>query len=492
MKKSFLLILASLFAIFALAGCAEESKNDTPAADTVPADLAGTYEVKFFGSQVTNAKSDSPTFASSADAVYVSNDCTSAQALYPNIVNVAGSLKNQCTESANLLDGKVVITVENGNLNITSRMQMEGGALTMSPADKYQYTIYNQASSLSGKGVKGWNYDAANNTPSADSKEYPESPFTISQLDNDSIRIDLTLVGKSVSVSAGIGDLQLSGTVDAKTTIILEKVSDNTTALENNIQAEFTQSNTDTENPDTENPDTENPGTETPDTENPEEPTTPPTVVPITFEQVQTLMGLTGSQEILFFYTDGAGSMPLSNDCSKLEFYSITTPTNTNCTPVTMNGYGNINFNMSTFNLTAKLQMTNAMLAYSSNNQYSYMELTPNVMFQISSQTFFSGDSNSAYSRDLSAENTANVESYKIELLSDNTIKVTFVTSVTSPMPLTTNVVFIMKKIETLPEGYDLDQNKLFPAPQISGEITEINTASDSETGEQTGSTETI
>ena len=31
MKKSFLLILASLFAIFALAGCADESKNDTPA-----------------------------------------------------------------------------------------------------------------------------------------------------------------------------------------------------------------------------------------------------------------------------------------------------------------------------------------------------------------------------------------------------------------------------------------------------------------------------
>ena len=150
-----------------------------------------------------------------------------------------------------------------------------------------------------------------------------------------------------------------------------------------------------------------------------------------------------------------------------------------------------VNFNMSTFNLTAKLQMTNAMLAYSSNNQYSYMELTPNVMSQIFSQTYFSGTNENSYSRDLLADNTANVESYKIELLSDNTIKVTFVTSVTSPMPLTTNVVFVMKKIETLPEGYDLDQNKLFPAPQITGEITTIQ-ASDSETGEQTGSTETI
>lgn len=255
MKKSFLLILASLFAIFALAGCADDSKNDTPVVTgTVPTDLAGTYNVTFFGSQVTNPQGFSmggQDMSAITSLYYISNDCNGAKELYPDIVDTtgesagtAGMAQNWCDPNgtqSTILDGKAVITIDNGVMNITSRMQMEGGALTMSPADKYQYTIYNETADLTnfkGTGVTGWNYDAANNAPSANSTEYPESPFQVSKLDNGSIRIDMTLVGKNVNVLNGM----MSGTVDAKTTVILEKVSNDTTALENALQAEFTPS----------------------------------------------------------------------------------------------------------------------------------------------------------------------------------------------------------------------------------------------------------
>lgn len=236
MKKSLLLVLASLFAIFALAGCAEDSNNDNggvtppPTHGTVPSELAGTYEVLFFGSQVTNVR-DAGALGYMADMFYISNDCAKAKELYPDVIGA--NSKNNCTTEgqSTLLDGKVVIAVDNGNMNITSRMQMEGGTVDMSISDKYQYTIYNTAASLEGKGVTGWNYDDVKNTPSAASTKFPESPFKVTKLDDGSIRIDMTLVGKVVT---GIA------TVDAKNTIILKKVNDDTTALANDIQKPFT------------------------------------------------------------------------------------------------------------------------------------------------------------------------------------------------------------------------------------------------------------
>ena len=118
-------------------------------------------------------------------------------------------------------------------MTITSRMQMEGGAVDLSEADKYQYTIYNVASTTSGTGVTGWNYDVANNAPSAAATDFPNSPFTVTQLEDGSVRIDMTLVGKTVTTMVG------ALTVDAKNTIILKKVDDTTDALENTIQAVF-------------------------------------------------------------------------------------------------------------------------------------------------------------------------------------------------------------------------------------------------------------
>ena len=241
MKKSLLLILASLFAIFALAGCAEEEKNDTPAPIpntpvdlTKPETLNGNYEVTFFGSQVTNVRDADPFVGSMANLFYISNNCDKAKELYPDVIGANG--KNNCTAEgqSTLLDGKVVITVANNEMNIASRMQMEGGSVEMSQVDKYQFTKYyktNDLTTFSGTGVTGWNYDDVNNTPSAASTEFPESPYTVSKLADGSIRIDMTLVGKVVT---GIA------TVDAKNTIILKKVNDDTTALANAIQKPFT------------------------------------------------------------------------------------------------------------------------------------------------------------------------------------------------------------------------------------------------------------
>ena len=377
MKKSLLLILASFFAVFALAGCADDSNNDTPAVTGVtntPVDLAnpgtlnGNYKVVFFGSQVTNPRNFTmPGLESYANLVYVSNDCAKAEELYPTIVNQTPGV-NQCTteQQVTILDGSVVMTVVNGNLNISSRMQMEGGSIELSPSDKYQYTIYNETTDLTnfqGTGVTGWNYDAANNAPSATSTSYPESSFTISKLDNGSIRIDMTLVGKTVDMSSMIPGI--SGTVDAVNTIILEKVNDDTTALENKIQVEFGQSN--------------------PGTDNPED--TTPTVTPADITKPETLNGkyevtffgtqVTNVQSSNAFLAGMADLFYISNDCVKAqELYPniVNQGTKNQCTtPVTMlDGSVVMTVENGNLNITSRMQMDGSALEMSPSDKYQY------------------------------------------------------------------------------------------------------------------------
>lgn len=246
MKKSFLFLLISIMTVFLIAGCAEDTTtggdttppSNTPVDPAKPETLNGTYEVTFFGSQVTNIRDKQNEFmAGMADMFYISNDCTKAKELYPNVIGASG--KNNCTAEgqSTLLDGSVLITVSATDMNITSRMQMEGGTVEMSATDKYQYTVYNKTSDLTnftGKGVKGWNYDDVNNKPSAASTDFPESPYTVTINEDGTVRIDMTLVGKIVT---GIA------TVDAKNTIILKKVNDDTTPLDNAIVKPFTPKN---------------------------------------------------------------------------------------------------------------------------------------------------------------------------------------------------------------------------------------------------------
>lgn len=122
MKKSLLLILASLFAIFALAGCAEDSNNDnggtTPPAPTpspLPADiitLEGTYNIDFF-------------YTDGGSAAVVTTDCT-------KVTEYVGSTAKQCANAAtDTVDytGRLTFDVlSDSSVKIISKIQMSGGA----------------------------------------------------------------------------------------------------------------------------------------------------------------------------------------------------------------------------------------------------------------------------------------------------------------------------------------------------------------------------
>lgn len=231
--KKFLFTVLVFLNVFMIAGCSDSNDDNGVA---FPADLLGTYNVTFFGTQVTNVRdydASASTIANMADLLYVSNDCAKAKELYPDIIDSNNGMKNQCpTEgsdgntakgTAELLDGIVVMNNVSGQLGITSRVQLGGQIMDQfAPADKYQYTEYYPTSDFvnyEGKGVKGWNYDSANNKPSETSSEFPESPYKITKQDDGSLRIDMTLVGKKVN-AMGV-DL----TVDAVTTVIMTKAS---------------------------------------------------------------------------------------------------------------------------------------------------------------------------------------------------------------------------------------------------------------------------
>lgn len=241
--KKFLFTVLVFLNVFMIAGCSDSNDDNGVA---FPADLLGTYNVTFFGTQVTNVRdydASASTIANMADLLYVSNDCAKAKELYPDIIDSNNGMKNQCpTEgsdgntakgTAELLDGIVVMNNVSGQLGITSRVQLGGQIMDQfAPADKYQYTEYYPTSDFvnyEGKGVKGWNYDSANNKPSETSSEFPESPYKITKQDDGSLRIDMTLVGKKVN-AMGV-DL----TVDAVTTVIMTKASDSTEQLPNEI-----------------------------------------------------------------------------------------------------------------------------------------------------------------------------------------------------------------------------------------------------------------
>lgn len=254
--KKFLFTVLVFLNVFMIAGCSDSNDDNGGGGNGVafPADLLGTYNVTFFGTQVTNVRdydASASTIANMADLLYVSNDCAKAKELYPDIIGSNNGMENQCpTEgsdgntakgTAELLDGVVVMNNVSGQLGITSRVQLGGKRMDeLAPADKYQYTEYYPTSDFlnyEGKGVKGWHYDSANNKPSETSSEFPESPYKITKQDDGSLRIDMTLVGKKVNVK--FGELSVDLTVDAVTTVIMTKASDSTEQLANEIQKPF-------------------------------------------------------------------------------------------------------------------------------------------------------------------------------------------------------------------------------------------------------------
>lgn len=143
MKKSLLLILASLFAVFALAGCAEDSKNNnggttpTPSPSPLPADIStlkGTYNIDFF-------------YTDGGGAAVVTTDCT-------KVTEYVGSSAKQCKDAAKETvehTGRLTFDVlADGSVKIISKIQMAGGAFENNPLGiiaknsgaNYNYTEY--------------------------------------------------------------------------------------------------------------------------------------------------------------------------------------------------------------------------------------------------------------------------------------------------------------------------------------------------------------
>lgn len=131
MKKSLLLILASLFAIFALAGCAEEEALIQPTLSNVSS-LNGTYDIEFFYVNAVIAA--------------LTTDCSK--------VEEYASGETQCRDNATdsvQHYGQATITVNpDGSVKVFSKIQINGGVFDQTEglinqvaADKrYNFTEY--------------------------------------------------------------------------------------------------------------------------------------------------------------------------------------------------------------------------------------------------------------------------------------------------------------------------------------------------------------
>ena len=144
MKKSLLLILASLFTVFALTGCADEEKNDTPVI-TQPTlsdlkSLQGTYDIEFFYTYATVAT--------------LTNDCSKLQEYVGSKFQEYVGSDAKCSNIANQRDsemqGKGSIAVSNDSVKIITKVQLDGGGFNNpmvaqvedAKKQKYNYTVY--------------------------------------------------------------------------------------------------------------------------------------------------------------------------------------------------------------------------------------------------------------------------------------------------------------------------------------------------------------
>ena len=187
-----------------------------------------------------------------------------------------------------------------------------------------------------------------------------------------------------------------------------------------------------------------------------------------------------GYYKVRFYYNDGAGVMPLSSDCNKVEEYAGYKDVNCiqGINNVEMNGYAKVNLDdaMAYIHIDYKLQMTNEYLKNSIDNssyfgalkgmQYNYIDFNPMPVTAISN----TGLNNNEYSVkgytiiDLLDNITDKDAEYIFELLPDKTFKNTITSNGIFGI---TKTIMILKKIKKLPQGYNMDINTLFPEPVI-------------------------
>lgn len=223
MKKSLLLILASLFAIFALAGCAEE-ENDAPALiqPTLSnvSSLNGTYDIEFFYVNAVIAA--------------LTTDCSK--------VEEYASGETQCRDNATdsvQHYGQATITVNpDGSVKVFSKIQINGGVFDQTEgvgslinqvaADKrYNFTEYKTipASAITATAV---NDSTVTGTYGRSADKLVEETKSVNNTFTFTVEPDGTVVNVLTDVTV----------MPANTIVRMKKVSNDVIALDPNTAYE--------------------------------------------------------------------------------------------------------------------------------------------------------------------------------------------------------------------------------------------------------------
>lgn len=239
MKKIFLLLSIAVI-LFLFTGCAEEKSSlntDSLPVDNIPEEfknLAGTYNIIFFGSELTNLNDAmNIDLFETYNNYYISNNCQKAQELFPDVINKNG--KNKCDEvtQLNLLTNKAVIYIFDNQISFKAKLQAEGSITDKYLTYKYQYITSAPSNSLNGNEIKEYYYD--NNNISDTAYEHSDNNYVITKLNDKTIQIDIFYYRKNIKLDTIFNNIN----VDTKNTYILEKLDNNTIELINNNDYPF-------------------------------------------------------------------------------------------------------------------------------------------------------------------------------------------------------------------------------------------------------------
>lgn len=239
MKKTLLIFSITVF-LFILTGCAEEKSSlntDSLPVDNIPEEfknLAGTYNITFFGSEINSLISgSSEDLFETYNDYYITNNCQKANELFPDVINNNG--KNKCDEvtQLNLLTNKAVIYIFNNQISFKAKLQAEGSITDKYLTYKYQYITSAPSNSLNGNEIKEYYYD--NNIISDTAYEHSDNNYVITKLNDKTIQIDIFYYGKDIKLDTIFNNIN----VNTKNTYILEKLDNNTIELINNNDYPF-------------------------------------------------------------------------------------------------------------------------------------------------------------------------------------------------------------------------------------------------------------
>lgn len=224
MKKSLLLILASLFAIFALAGCAEEENDLIQPTLSNVSSLNGTYDIEFFYVNAVIAA--------------LTTDCSK--------VEEYASGETQCRDNATdsvQHYGQATITVNpDGSVKVFSKIQINGGVFDQTEgvgtlinkvaADKrYNFTEYKTipASAINETAVNDSTVaSAVTGTYGRSADKLVEETKSVNNTFTFTVEPDGTVVNVLTDVTV----------MSAKTIVRMKKVSNDVIALDPNTAYE--------------------------------------------------------------------------------------------------------------------------------------------------------------------------------------------------------------------------------------------------------------